>query len=119
MQLVRKCRRGNSTDHDRLGGLSVVARGVVLIALICAGCSDSANLALTQVSANQLVVPMAASAGGPLDAGPSTGSVAGYVATAPAHVGPDRSLPTRITAAIALERVTGRKPDPGRLAESN
>jgi hypothetical protein len=38
-------------------------------------------------------------------------------ATAEARIAGQRSLASKVLAAIALERVTGRKPDPARFAE--
>lgn len=51
--------------------------------------------------------------------GITTGAVAAY---APAgdgagEVAPRKTLASKVLAAIALERVTGRKPDPARLTE--
>lgn len=49
-----------------------------------------------------------------------TGSIAGYVpagGTASETMQP-RTLASTVLAAIALERVTGRKPDPGRLIDA-
>ncbi len=84
----------------------------VALALVCAGCSDGASVALNQLS----VAPLASTSN---DGNEATGSLAAPQTTgAQARIGPDRSFSSRVVAAMALERVTGRKPDPSRLAEA-
>jgi hypothetical protein len=58
----------------------------------------------------------------PLSSGLSSPAQAAPVQTASLQPTPDpyrKTLASKVLSAIALERVTGRKPDPARLIESN
>lgn len=67
--------------------------------------------------AGEAIAPVNAGFAGPSGMA-STGSGAGYASTAQERDGvPRKTLASKMLAAIALERVTGRKPDPSRLTE--
>lgn len=97
------CARGRCAP-----GVVVILRGVVLVAagLVLAGC---ANDTLPPLNAG-FAAPGAGARGG--------AAVAGYASSAQDHEAvPRKTLASKVLAAIALERVTGRKPDPSRLTE--
>jgi hypothetical protein len=73
-------------------------RGIILVAIMAAG----------------------AALGGCSNGQPLASGLAGPVQAAEVDRDPGRkTLASKVLAAIALERVTGRKPDPARLSELN
>ena len=92
---------------------AVLGRGVLLpkaviiavvLAVLCAGCS-SASMSPSLGSSAAL----------------NTGSTGVPLASATAKAGevPRKTIASKVLAAIALERVTGRTPDPARFADLN
>lgn len=71
------------------------------VALVCAGCAQERG---TAVFGYQEARPFEA---------------AEYDTELEQHRLPKKTLAAKVLAAIALERVTGRKPDPSRLTELN
>ena len=94
------------------GGPRLVSRFIVLTAaaLACAGCAESGSGSLQRPSAASLQPPPA------LAHTPAVGSLEDETERLRTA---RKTLASKVLAAIALERVTGRKPDPGRLAEAN
>ena len=85
-----------------------------IAALSCAGCSETATQTLSGMSLSN--VPTASLQ--------QPGSAAGRSAStadtdADSLRNGQRTMASKVMAAMALERVTGRKPDPGRLVEAN
>lgn len=83
---------------------SVVA--AILVGLLCAGCAN-ATLSPSLGSGNSF------GNGLPGVAGTATGDTG---AVGESEV-PRKTIASKVLAAIALERVTGRKPDPARFSE--
>lgn len=74
---------------------------IALLGLACAGCADGAAGALGLKSgAMHLAGPGSAATAEDADASPH-----------------QKTLASKVMSAIALEKVTGRKPDPGRLMQ--
>ena len=90
----------------------MVSRFILLTAavLACAGCSESGLSSQQRLSTTSLQLPPA------LAHAPSIGSVEDETERLRTA---RKTMAAKVLAAIALERVTGRKPDPGRLAEAN
>ena len=76
---------------------------VLLLAAASAACANDRQPPLGQLSLGQSTMSMASGLG------------AADLSASAAET-PTRTLSSRILAAIALETVTGRRPDPGRLA---
>ena len=90
--------------------------------LACAGCSDTATTLSSITTAS--LQPQGISTGG-LQAFQVPAGGAATLATVGQDDDADRlrssqkTMASKVLAAMALERVTGRKADPGRLAEAN
>lgn len=113
-RLERAARQRDGTGQL---GAQLLARTpiVLLAALACAGCGETSGAVMSPGAGialgSGLAVPSAAAASygaGSVDDGSISAGDRQQLA--------QRSMASRVTAAIALERVTGRKPDPGRLA---
>lgn len=74
---------------------------IAVLGLVCAGCADGAAGVLGHNGAPDGAMHLA---------GPAIG---GGEPAEPGH----KTLASKVMSAIALEKVTGRKPDPGRLME--
>lgn len=79
-------------------------------ALVCAGCSDSGSGSLHGVGTSSLQPPASLA---------STQSIGTVDDESERLRSARKTMASKVLAAIALERVTGLKPDPGRLAEAN
>lgn len=81
----------------QIGGVPVIVRigAVVALAVVCAGCANETEAPRMNLGGLQSPVP--------------SGDGAGV----------RKTMTDKILAAIALEMVTGRKPDPSRFAELN
>ena len=81
---------------------------LVLLPLVCAACANDPGPMRLGAPAHAAQAPSIYVRGG---------SVAG--SGVPEAALPSKTVSDKILTAIALERVTGRKPDPGRLNELN
>lgn len=86
---------------------------VSFAALMAAGCSDLTSASLPNTTTASLQPPSGAAGPIPSAISPSAPSDIDQVRNA------QRTMGSKVLSAIALERVTGRKADPGRLAETN
>lgn len=81
----------------------------ILVALMLAGCASSDAPTISGLSTSSLL-------------GQGSGAATSSAGEQMPLTGPasrKRSLASKVLAAIALERVTGRKPDPSRLTDVN
>lgn len=76
---------------------------LAVLGLFCAGCADGAAGGFAFQS-NAAPMRLA----GPVDLAVDEGAT---------HAGHGKTLASKVMSAIALEKVTGRKPDPGRLMQ--
>ena len=83
---------------------------LTLVPVLCAACANehAPKVLGYQATAHPLSIAPAAAA-------TSTGSLQGGSTLVPAR----KSMADKVLTAIALERVTGRKPDPARLVDTN
>ena len=103
-----------------LGGLRLVSRVTIaclLVGVACAGCSETtAGLpglatASLQAPVGGVTAPMTRASVAPAAGGAAPSEEDQLRASR-------RTMASKVMAARALERVTGRKPDPGRLADA-
>jgi hypothetical protein len=73
---------------------------VVVMGLACAGCASESNTRVLGFQGSAAYSPITTATAAP----------------APASGEMKRTMASKVLAAMALERVTGRKPDPARLA---
>lgn len=82
-----------------------------LVPVLCTACANEPNTKVLGYQATAQSLSIA-----PASAAPATGSLPqGAAGLVPAR----KSMADKVLTAIALERVTGRKPDPARLVETH
>ena len=96
-QIVNRKRGGQRSNGGSMDPKKII---IVAIALACSACAQERTASIFSVQASQL--------NGPTDIEADLEM---------SHAG-KKTLSDKMLTAIALERVTGRKPDPARLLES-
>lgn len=96
-----------------MGGFPVASRLLtsIVLPLLCIGCAQEASNPLASYAGASAVIT------GSLPQGYA--EAASLEAAAETMQAARKTLAAKVLAAIALERVTGRKPDPARFAELN